>query len=249
MALIRKLLVLGICLLVVLLAMDRLLAGVGDLGPRPVTTFLDQLVPWMNMEEWGPVTRQALWTAILLMPLVYWLACLVSMKRQPAAYTLATVEGEPIMISPAAVLKFARLQVEQHPAVVSSKVKVAPAGGQGVSVWAQVTVRPIDSLPAIRGQLEQAVRDGFVQVMGIAKVDRVTVVLDFDERDLAHRPGSKARAEPAPEVPVRGVMEREEAALAGPVGAVAATEVAATEVASGDEGDEDELPARVGDER
>jgi hypothetical protein len=146
------------------------------------------------------------WLGTAMIPILYGLLGIVAWRRRPGAFRVQSTQGEVLLLEPAALIKFARVLVENHPAVVTHKVKVRQSGGKGLSITARVSVRPIQSLPAIRASLEQAIRDGFSRVMGIEKIDEIRIILGLDERSLGQRPGSNEEPEPRPEPPTRATL-------------------------------------------
>jgi hypothetical protein len=139
------------------------------------------------------------------------------MMSKPKAMRVRTSSGETLLIHRGALIKFVRLRVEAHPAVVTQKIRVNQAGSRGLAVTANVNVRPIQSLPAISRQLESSIREGFIQVMGIEKIDRIDVILGLDEKSMGTGPGANTVAKPEPEPPVKGVLTHSapEASLPG----------------------------------
>jgi hypothetical protein len=196
-------------LILALIAIDAIFSGLWGLSQNPVRNLIDYyLLPTNVLSQ--DIAWRALWVAVLLLVILYWVLSLAIWRKRPRAIQVRTSGGETMLIHPGALLKFVRLQVENHPAVVSQRVKVRQKGSRGLSVWAMVNVQPIDSLPTIKRQLESSIRDGFAQVMGIEKIDDVTIVIGLDEKSLTRRPGPGARPEPKPEPPVRGAIEEEE---------------------------------------
>lgn len=154
----------------------------------------------------APVWR-LFWIAVFLLLALYWVVGYLVWRHRPRAIQVQTSSGESLLIHPGAILKFVRLQVASHPAVASHKVKIRQKGNRGLSIWTWVNVRPIDSLPAIKRQLEDSIREGFSQVMGIEKIDDVTIIIGLDEKSLNNRPGPAVAPEPKPEPPLRSRME------------------------------------------
>ena len=204
----RSLVQFFIQLILALIAIDAILSNLWGFSQNPVRNLIGYyLVPTAPLSQ--NLAWRSLWVAVLLLVVLYWVLSLAIWRKRPRAIQVRTSGGETMLIHPGALLKFVRLQVENHPAVVSQKVKVRQKGSRGLSVWALVNVQPIDSLPTIKRQLENSIRDGFAQVMGIEKIDEVTIVIGLDEKSLTRRPGPSARPEPKPEPPVRGMIEEE----------------------------------------
>lgn len=202
----RALLHFLITLSLFLIAVNAVFSGWWIFPPDPIQNFITNfLVPAQDLSR--NFVWRAIWAGVLVAIVLYWLLGLLLFKRRPKALQVRTAGGEMMLMHPGALLKFVRLQVESHPAVVSQRVKVRQKGSRGLSVWVWVNVRPIDSLPAIKHQIEESIRNGFSQVMGIEKIDEITTVIGLDEKSLTQRPGPALKAEPRPEPPVRGSLE------------------------------------------
>jgi hypothetical protein len=198
--LLQRLLLVILLLFVFLIGLDRVLAGLWGLGPHPVLAHTPGLRFWLSAG--AGLRARVFWLGLTLMPILYLLISLARLRR-PGAFLVESSNGENLHLDPAALTKFARVQVENHPAVVAQKVAVRQSGGNSISVTARVTVRPIQSLPSIRAALERLIRDGFSQVMGIEKIDEVKIVIGLDERSIGERPGLDSAPEPRPEPPLR----------------------------------------------
>lgn len=204
-------LVLSILLLIVLaVSANRFIGGLWNLGPDPILTRLLGWMPaWMSPLGAGALAPR-LWAAgILLLLTVYWVLCLAVWTRRPKPLRVRTVSGGSMLIHPGAILKFIKIQIDGHPAVISSRVRVRQTGASNLAVNAAISVQPIESLPVIDEQIKQAVRDGLSQVMGIEKIDDITLLLDIDEKNLALKPGPESEPEPEPVPPARAPLAEE----------------------------------------
>jgi len=202
---IRFLALLALQAILALIAVDALLSDWGHFGRNPLQHLMTaRILPAGSLSD--NFVWRSLWALVLLLILLYWISSMAIWRRRPRAMQVRTSGGETILIHPGALLKFTRMQVESHPAVCSQKVRVRQKGNRGLSIWIWVNVTPIDSLPAIKRQIEASIRDGFAQVLGIEKIEEVTIIIGLDERNLTRRPGAKAAAEPRPEPPVRGSL-------------------------------------------
>lgn len=221
---IRSLLLTILEIALALIAIDHAFSGLFGLPAHPILSAItigDFITPETMAKEY---VWRGFWGGILALLVIYWLVNIAIWRKRPKALQVRTANGEMLLINPAALLKFAKLQVENHPAVVSQKLKIRQKGSRGLSIWIWVNVRPIDSLPTITRQIEESIRQGFAQVMGIEKIDEVTIIVGLDEKSLSSRPGPLATPEPKPEPPLRGAALEEEityrpAAAAGQVAA------------------------------
>jgi hypothetical protein len=202
---IQKLLLFVIFVIVLAIGLNFTLADVWRFGHNPVLRPLLPLMPWLDDPAFTADNR-LFWFAVAMMPLVYWGAAYALWQRQPGAFRVQAAEGETLLLEPGALTKFARQQIEAHPAVVAQKVRVRQSGSRGLSITARVSVRPIQSLPSIRAGLEKAIRNGFSQVMGVEKIDEVSIIIGLDDRSMTQRPGVGGRPDPAPEAPVRSAL-------------------------------------------
>jgi hypothetical protein len=159
----------------------------------------------------GPLSiikQQIWWSAALALVLVSWILAFVSIRVRPRPLRVKTPEGDSLLLDPGAIINFAHAQIEAHPAVTHHRIKVRQVGGRSVAITARVKVIPLQSLPAIKRELETTIRDGFSQVLGIDKIDDITIILGLDEKNLGRRPGPPGKAEPPVPVPARGSLEQ-----------------------------------------
>lgn len=215
----RSLVLFVILLLVLVVGLDYTLSGVGELQEHPVLEPFLGLLPVLYTDEHTTQWR-LFWAGVAFLPVLYWLIGLFIWQQRPTAFRVQSGSGEVMLLESGALIKFARMQVESHPAVVWHKVKLRQTGNKALSVIVRVRVRPIQSLPEIRAGLENSIRRGFAQVMGVENIDEVRIIMGFDEQSLNQRPGVTTPAEEAPEPPQRSQLAREAAA------ATAATTVA-----------------------
>lgn len=193
----------AIIVIFTLILADALLSGRGGLSLHPVWDFI---WPDGRLTPRTPFAEQCYLVAGLLLVALYVVTSLVIWMSKPKAMRVRTSSGETLLIHRGALIKFVRLRVEAHPAVVTQKIRVNQAGSRGLAVTANVNVRPIQSLPSISRQLESSIRDGFAQVMGIEKIDRIDVILGLDEKSMGTGPGVDTPARPEPEPPVKGAL-------------------------------------------
>lgn len=220
--------VLTILLLIVLaVSANRFLGGLWGMGADPVLAPLFAWLPaWMNPLMPGLQIR--LWAAAILFLLaVYWILCLAIWTRRPRPLTVRTLSGGTMLIHPGAILKFIKLQIDGHPAVISSRVRVRQTSNNNLAVSAGISVQPIESLPVIDEQIKQSIRDGLSQVMGIEKIDQITLLIDIDEKNLALKPGPDATPEPEPIPPARAPLAAEPATIIEPAPVAAVQETPA----------------------
>ena len=145
MKILRLLCLILIHLLVVFLALNVLFSGTLGLSADPVLSWIpDKLRPS------GPWVRKFYWAAALLLPVLYWICSFVIWKGSPRALTVKSRDGGTMLIHPGALQTFVRIQLENHPAVVSHKIDVRQSGSKGISVTAMVNVEPIASLYEIK---------------------------------------------------------------------------------------------------
>jgi hypothetical protein len=140
--------------------------------------------------------------------MLIWFLSIFLWQGRTRALHVTTTGGEALLIHPGALIKFVKLQVASHPAVVSQRVRVRHKTPGGIAVWIMATVQPVDSLPNIKHQLEEMILTGMRQVLGIDRLDELTIIIGLDEKNLQHRPGPAGTPEPKPEPPVRGPLER-----------------------------------------
>lgn len=149
------------------------------------------------------------WWVVLIVPVLSWILLLLRWgSRGPRAFEVRTSSGESILIHPGAIANFASARIEDHPAVSRHTIKVRQSGGKRIALVAQVRLAPNHSWVEASRQIEQSIRDGFAQVMGIEKIDKIELILGQDRKDMMVRPGPAGRAEAAPEAPVRGALDR-----------------------------------------
>lgn len=214
---------LGLLLLIVLtVASNRLLTGLWNLGENPVIARLAGWMPdWIYPLQKPLNTR--LWAAgILVLLAVYWVLCMAIWWRRPRPMRVRTLSGGTMLINPGAVIKFVKSQIDGHPAVISSRVRVRQTGSTSLAVSASINVQPIESLPVIDEQIKAAVRNGLSQVMGVEKIDEITLLLDIDQKNIALKPGPATEPEPEPAAPPRAPLFEEskpepEPAAASPI--------------------------------
>jgi hypothetical protein len=192
--------------ILLLIAVNAIFSGMWQFGEQPIQILLTTYVIPAHLLA-IPIVWRAIWLAVLLLIILYWVTSLAIWRRRPKALQVRTADGEDMLIHPGALLKFVQLQVEGHPAVTSQKVKVRQRGTRGLSILIWVDVQPIDSLPTIKRQIEKSVRDGFSQIMGIEKLDEVTIIIGLDKKNLTRRPGAQGSASPQPEPPTHGRLE------------------------------------------
>lgn len=183
----------------------------------------DPVLTWLKMIKWPPMVtamdklkdpmiQRALWGSAAGLVALVWLMSLMLLRGRGKAIQARTNDGEVVLVHPGALLKFVHHQVKNHPAVVWHKVKIRQKGSRGISIWVMANVRPVDSLPNIRWQLEEAIRQGFSQILGIEKLDDVTIIIGLDEKTMGTRPGPAGKPEAKPEPPIRGPLESAAAA-------------------------------------
>lgn len=207
MRILRSFLLFLITVILLLTAVDFAASDVWGLAPHPVTQWVGR---WLGAERLAnPWVWRTFWIAAALLVAAVWLITIALWRRRTRPLSVRTSAGETVLIHPGALLKFVRLQVEGHPAVVAQRARVRQRPG-GLGVWIAVSVQLIDSLPNIKHQLEERIRTGFAQVLGIDRLDELTIVISPDERSLHHRPGPTGTPEPKPEPPLRGVPGGEE---------------------------------------
>ncbi|MCL5269347.1 MAG: Hsp70 family protein, partial [bacterium] len=184
-----------------LVALDVILSGVWGLADHPMLVLLGRVGA-----PTGPMACYVYWVVALLLPPACWLVQWAIWTRRPAALQVRTSAGDALLIHRGALIKFVRAQVESHPAIVSQRVRVRQIGARGISIKINVSVVPTSSLPEIKRQIESSIRDGFAQVLGIEKIDRIDIVLDLSETDLKTHPGPAGHPAPPSEPPVRGSL-------------------------------------------
>lgn len=205
----RKLFLLVIVIFFLLYALDRALQGMFGWGAHPIfdpilASLPDTVYPFTDL------TRRIIWGVIFAFVLIYILLFLSTFKPRPNVLRVRTIQGDTMLLEPGAITKFVRLQIENHPAVVDHKVRVRASGSRGIAVKAKVSVRPIDSLPAIKQELEATIREGFERVIGIEKIDEISLIMGLDEKSLNEQPGPRLTPRPKPEAPVRGELAEPE---------------------------------------
>jgi hypothetical protein len=184
--------------ILLLIGLNGLLSGLWTIRINPVLSFLPT-----RLTDVRPFIHRLYWLIAFLMPALYMVLVVWSWRQRPGPLRLRTATGDNLLIHPGAILKIVRLQIENHPAVVAQKLWVRQAGGRSVAVRAMITIRPITSLPQIKSELESAIRDGLTQIIGVEKVEDIQIVLNLDDKDIAYKPGSAAKAQPVPEPPLR----------------------------------------------
>ena len=147
------------------------------------------------------------WCVAIALVLISWAAGLSAFNVRPRPLRVKTPEGDSLLLDPGAIINFTKAQIDAHPAVTRHRVHVRQIGGKSVAITAHVKVIPMQSLPEIKRELERSIRDGFSQVLGIEKIDDITIVLGLDEKSLGRRPGPAGKDEPPEPVPPRGALE------------------------------------------
>ena len=204
MKLIRMLALFAILAVLEMIVLDQLLSGRFGFADRPVYSALPELLKPVT-----PLSRMCFWLAFGLLPILYVVTNLAIWRRRPRAFRVRTAEGDTILIHPGAIINFVRQSIESHPAVVSQRVRVRQLGSRGVAVRATVNVQPTESLPRIHRQLEQSIREGFSEVLGIEKIDEITIIMGLDEKNMNRRPGATRTPKAKPEPPTRGALDPE----------------------------------------
>lgn len=190
-----------------LTAFNYAASGLWGLPTHPVVNWLERGVS--SPEKLNPpVVWRTFWAATGALTVGIWLISIFLWQSRSRALPVRTTNGELVLIHPGALIKFVRLQVESHPAVVAHRARVRQKGREGLAVWVMATVRTVDTLENIKRQLEEKIRSGFAQVLGIDHIDELTVVIGLDEKNLTQRPGPSGAAAPKPEPPLRGPLER-----------------------------------------
>ena len=206
MKLLRFIILAVLQIILILIALDALFSEWGRFGKDPLQQFITAHVVPLSVQA-DPFVWRSLWFIVLLLILCYWGSVISIWRRRPKALQVRTSGGEELLIHSGALQKYVRLQVENHPAVVSQKIRIRQRGSRGLSIWLWVNVQPIESLPTIKRQLEDSIRNGFAQVLGIEKIDEITIVIGLDEKNLTRRPGPVGTPEPQPEPPARGTLD------------------------------------------
>ena len=191
-----------IMVLIFLAGIDAFLGRWGVWGPDPLL----QALP-ASVVESVHACPLCYWWALMGLALLYWLSSWAVMRRRGRALNIMTNTGEAIKIHPGALLKFIRLQLQDHPAIVSQALHVRQSGANGLSITGTIGFRAIDSLPTIKRQVESTIRRGFSQVMGIEKIERIDVAWDIDDKDLSPKPPRTYPIEPSPEPPMKAGSE------------------------------------------
>ena len=191
-----------IMLLILLAGINAFLGRWGVWGPDPML----QILPASVIESIHSCPL-CYWWALVGLVLLYWLSSWAVMRRCGRALNIMTNSGEAIRIHPGALLKFIRQQLAGHPAIVSHALQVRQSGAHGLAIGGTIGFRAIDSLPTIKRQVEELIRQGFSQVMGIEKIDRIDVAWDIDDKDLTPKPARMQPIEPPPEPPLKSETE------------------------------------------
>jgi hypothetical protein len=202
----QKLLLTIVFLVVLVVGLNHALSDFWKFGPHPVLDPFFAVMPWLQHPGFDP-NHRLFWLALGMIPVVYWGITYYQWRSTPGVFRVKAAEGEALLLEPGALIRFARQQVESHPAVVGQKVRVRQSGGRGLSLTANVRVRPIQSLTSIREGLKKLLCDGFVQVMGIQiRPDDIEVIFGLDNSPVGERPGIEGDAEPRPEPPTRAAL-------------------------------------------
>lgn len=202
---------LSLLLLTVLtVASNILLAGTWKLGDDPVIARLFNWAPdWLYPLQ-SPFNTKIWAAGILALLAIYWVLCMAIWWRRPRPLRVRTLSGGTMLLNPGAIIKFVKNQIDGHPAVISSRVRVRQTGSTSLAIGASINVQPIESLPVIDEQIKAAVRGGLSQVMGVEKIDEITLLLDIDQRNIALKPGPAVQPEPEPVPPARAPLFSEE---------------------------------------
>jgi hypothetical protein len=238
-------------LLLLLIAVDATWMIFKGLDYHPLGAILLNSLP----EGITPVTRGQFiyyWFGAVALILISLIAHYSGWKSgRHKGIRVKTVEGETMLLNPASLNSFVKVQVENHPSVVAHNLRVKQSGSKGLSVSGSVTVQPTRSLPEIEYELVTLIRQGFERVMGIKKINDVTLVLSVTKKDMqrmtaAGKPPQGPRK--AIEAPVKSPLPEAAAALTPAAAAAGLTgETPATpdtppdtpaEPAAGDSGDQ-----------
>lgn len=210
MRVLRFLVSLLVHLLLLLIALDALLAlRMPEAGHGFANALLMSIPPWLY-DPASSVNHQIWWVVAMALVLASWLLAFAAVRIRPRPLRVKTPDGDSLLLDPGAIVNFTHAQIEAHPAVTKHRIKVRQVGGRSVAITARVKVIPLQSLPEIKRELEASIRDGFSQVLGIEKIDDITIILGLDEKSLGRRPGPHGKADPAPQVPARARLETSE---------------------------------------
>lgn len=203
----RAFLIFWATVILFLTAFNFAAGGLWGLPGHPVGAWMTR---WLVRPETlaRPEVWRLLWALTALLVVLIWLLTIFLWQGRTRALHVTTTSGEELLIHPGALIKFVKLQVESHPAVVSQRVRVRQKTPGGIAVWIMATVQPIDSLVSIKHQIEEMILFGLRQVLGIDRLDELTIIIGLDDKNLQHRPGPAGTPEPKPEPPVRGPLER-----------------------------------------
>lgn len=182
-------------------------SGLWGLPAHPVVNWLEHTVSTPEKLN-PPVVWRTFWAVAGAVSVAIWLISIFLWQTRSRALPVHTTHGELVLIHPGALIKFIKLQVESHPAVVAHRARVTQKGREGLAIWVMATVRTVDTLENIKRQLEDKIREGFAQVLGIDRLDELTIVIGLDEKNLTQRPGPAGAPPPKPEPPIRGPLER-----------------------------------------
>lgn len=173
------------------------------LGADPVLKFL-------AIPEYGTIWSRVWWIAVGILPVAVWVTTFMKWRRRPPAIQVRTSEGETMLVHPGALVKLVRHQIDLCDAIARQRVNVYQSSNKGISVKGRISVKHLESLPQVKRELEDNIREGFRTLMGIEKIDKIVLILDFDQKSLDDTEPDHKHVEtvaPKPEPPVRGGLE------------------------------------------
>src|SRR5262245_60168269 len=105
------------------------------------------LIPEVGSHGWT-----AIWVACLVVPMLYWLVALCSIRGKERVLEIRTASGDMIRYQFGAIEEYVRSLVRTHPGVSSHQVQVNQGADEAVSIRLSIKVKPIQSVPEIHRQ-------------------------------------------------------------------------------------------------
>lgn len=156
------------------LAIDGVFGGLWGLSPNPL---FDLLYGWRGPA--GELERRFYWVTAALLPLIHW-GLALSIARRHRAIVLKTTSSESLILYQSAIVQYVGNALGEIPEVLAYRAKVKQAGGTGLSMSISVTLKPVNNIPSIQERIENTVRRQLIDVLGIAKIHKITVIVkDF----------------------------------------------------------------------
>lgn len=156
-----------------LIALNGVLSGLWGFGQDPI-------IGWLTS---GPAQasqsidlgNRLIWFAIALLPVLHW-SLEVHASTRERSILIRTSASESIAIYSRAIVQFVENSLGEIPSILDSQVRVRQIGN-GIAIKIVVSLKPVENIPGVQSQIEQATRRKLVELLGAEKVKRISVIV------------------------------------------------------------------------